>query len=184
MRKISILVFVALLSISNSVFSQITLESVLNALAGKNYKTVNITTQTVTVNSTSKLGGQSKEVFKFTVPENTKKISFRATVIPVKSSFQYEENESFYTLIQNRKAKDVYTPQNKKVNFFIFSRSYDADGFLNNNNFKYLFGTYLNSFIHSLDITPGTYWIGVQNTDSFNGLKVIVEIVASGYFDK
>jgi hypothetical protein len=104
-------------------------------------------------------------------------------VIPVKSNFQYEDYESFFTLIQKGDAREVAAPQNNGIDFFFFDRSYDADGFLGNNNFNAgWFLKNVNSFIESRMANPGNYWIGVRNPSSVYGLKAIVEIVAFGNY--
>lgn len=190
MKKITLLLIIALLGFSNSVFSQSKLENafkaIIDAFKGENYKIVNITTQTVTVNSTSNAtwsGGKSRGAFKFTLPEGTKKYAIRVTVIPVKSNFQYENDESFYSLIQKGSAKEVAAPQDYGIDFYLFDRSYDADAFLGNNNFNALWLiNSTNSFIESRVASAGNYWIGIKNPNAMYGLKAIVEVVAFGTF--
>lgn len=185
-----LIVFIACLGFSNSVLAQSKLESafksLIQAFKEENYKVINVADQTVTINSTSNAafsGGKSKGAFKFTFPEGTKKYAVRVTVIPVKSNFQYEPDESFFSLIQKGSAREVAAPQNYGIDFYFFDRSYDVDGFLGNNNFNALWIIKnTNSFIESKPINPGNYWIGVKNPGSMNGLKAIVEVVAFGNF--
>lgn len=190
MKRIAILLIITLFGLNTPVFSQSKLENalkvIIDAFKGENYKMVNITTQTLTVNSTSNAtwsGGKSRGAFKFTLPEGTKKYAVRVTVIPVKSNFQYEDDESFYSLIQKGNAREVASPQNYGIDFFFFDRSYDADAFLGRNNFKALWVVNkTNSFIESRVIAPGNYWIGINNYNELTGLKAIIEVVAFGTF--
>ena len=193
MKKITLLIFVVLFSFSNSVFSQTKLEKVLNtlsqiftAIAQDNYKVANVASETITINSTSNAmwsTGKSRGSLKFTLPEGTKLYGLRVTVIPVKSNFQYEPDETFYSIIQKGSGNEVAAPQNNGINVYFFNRSYDAQSFVEGGNFKYLWNIdNTNSFVQSRPADAGNYWIGVQNPSSVYGLKAIVEIVAFGTF--
>ena len=118
------------------------------------------------------------------MPDGTKKIAVRVTVIPVKSNYQYADDETFYSLLQKGNAREVAVPQDLGINFYLFSRSYDADAFIHNQNFKALWIVEkTNSFVDSRVAEPGNYWIGVYYYNSVNGLKAIVEVVALGKFN-
>ena len=190
MKKITLLIAIALLGFNSSVFSQNkflnTLKAIIDAMTEEKYQVANVITETVTVNSTSNAtlsGGKSRGAFKFTLPDGTKKFAIRVTVIPVKSNFQYVDDESFISLIKKGSGKEVAAPQNNGINFFFFDRSYDADAFVGKNNFNYLWNIVnTNSFIQSRPINPGNYWIGIQNPSSVYGLKAICEVVAFGTF--
>ena len=190
-RKIILLVLIAFIGFSNDSFCQkndwgTTIYAILQAMGGNQYKATNITTQTIAINSTSNAKfkkGVSREVFNFTLPEGTKSFSVRVTVIPIKSNYQYENNETFFYRIQNNQDGEIYAPQNKGINFYVFVRSFDVDAFTNKNNFTVFGGNEnTNSFIQSYNAEAGNYWIGVENTDVVYGLKAIVEVVALGYY--
>jgi hypothetical protein len=189
MKKLLSITFV-LFCFSNMMYSQGNLEkffkSIIDGLKEESYQIANVASQTITINSTTNevFGGKSKDVFKFTLPEGTKKIAVRVTVIPVKSTYQYEEDETFYSLIKKGDAREVAAPQDLGINFYLLNRSYDADAFKNNQNFKALWIIEkVNSFVDSRVVDPGNYWIGVYNYNSINGLKAIVEVVALGKFN-
>ena len=190
-RKIILLVLVALTCFSNISFCQkndwgTTIYAILQAMGGNQYKAINISSQTIAVNSTSNAKlkkGLSRDVFNFTLPEGTKSFSVRVTVIPIKSNYMYESNETFFYRLQNNLNGETYTPQNKGINFYVFNRSFDVDAFTNKNNFNAFWYTQnTNSFIQSFDAEAGNYWIGVDNPDVLYGLKAIVEIVSFGYY--
>jgi len=182
-----------LFSFSNYVFSQTKLEKVLNtlsaiftAVAEEHYQAVNVASETITINSSSNAmwsGGKSRGAIKFTLPEGTKEYALRVTVIPVKSNFQYEPDETFFSIIQKGSGNEVAAPQNNGINIYFLNRSYDAQSFVDKNNFNYLWKLdNVNSFVQSRPADAGNYWIGVQNPSSVYGLKAIVEIVAFGTF--
>lgn len=189
MKKITLLIFIVLFSFSNS-FSQTKLEKVLNslnqiftAIAEDNYKVANVASETITINSSSNFGGKTRGAIKFTLPEGTKLYAIRVTVIPVKSSFQYEPDETFFAVTQKGSGREVAAPQNNGINVYFFNRAYDAQSFVDKNNFNFLWKIdNTNSFVQSRYADAGNYWIGVQNPSSVYGLKAIVEIVAFGIF--
>ena len=188
MKKITLFLFVTLLFSSSSVYSQSTklekaLRDILTAVKESNYKILNVGSQTLSVNSTTNIGGHTREFFKLTLPEGTKKYALRVTVIPIKSNFQYEPDETLFALMQKNNAKEVYAPQDKGIDLYIMNRSFEADAFVNKGNFKFV-KEYpnFNSFVEQIDSEAGNYWIGVKNPNSMNGLKTIVEIVAIGNF--
>jgi len=188
MKKITLFLFVTLLFSSSSVYSQSKFEKVLRdiftAVKESNYKLLNVGSQTLTVNSATNIGGHTREFFKLTLPEGTKKYALRVTVIPIKSNFQYEPDETLFALMQKSNAKEVYAPQDKGIDLYIMNRSFEADAFVNKGNFKVVkeYPNY-NSFVDQIDSEAGNYWIGVKNPNSMNGLKAIIEIVAIGNFN-
>jgi hypothetical protein len=192
MKKISIVLTIALLSFSTSVLSQSTLENtikgIIDTIKSENYQIANIAAETITVNSTYNatcLGGKSREAIKFTLPEGTKKYALRVTVIPISSDFQYKDNESLYSLIQKGISYEVTVPQDDGIDFFFLDQSNDVDEFLADNNFyASWFVNKTNSFTEIRGGNPGNYWIGIRNPNIFDGLKTIVEVVSLGTYLK
>jgi len=190
MKKSTIFIFILLFSFSNSLFSQTKLEKILNSLsaifqtvAEEHYQAVNVASETITINSSSNFGGKTRGAIKFTLPAGTKEYAIRVTVIPVKSSFQYEPDETFFSVIQKGNGNEVAAPQNNGINVYFFNRSYDAQSFESKGNFNYIWKLdNVNSFVQSRLANAGNYWIGVQNPSAVYGLKTIIEIVALGKF--
>ena len=145
MKKSAIFIFIMLFSFCNSVFSQTKLEKILNTLsaifqtvAEEHYQVVNVASETITINSSSNYGGKTRGVIKFTLPAGTKEYALRVTVIPVKSSFQYEFDETFFSVIQKGNGNEVAAPQNNGINVFFFNRSYEAQSFVDKGNFQFI----------------------------------------------
>jgi hypothetical protein len=190
MKKITTLILFMLLGFSNSLFSQSKFEKILNTLnaifqtvAEEHYQAVNVASETITINSSTNFGGKTRGAVKFTLPAGTKEYAVRVTVIPVKSNFQYESDESFFSVIQKGSGNEVAAPQNNGINVFFFNRSYDAQSFVDKGNFHFIWRLdNVNSFVQSRPADAGNYWIGVMNPSSVYGLKTIVEVVALGVF--
>lgn len=151
----------------------------------------NLLSQVIIVNSASKArlsGGKTREAIKIDLPTGTKKWYYRVTVLEVNSSYTYQENETFFYLLNNKKYMDNYRPTNEAVDFYILGHSGDVASFTEtgNNNFK-AFSDYTkigtNSFIGSSTINQENIWIGIKNPNSMTGLKVIVEVVAWGNYN-
>ncbi len=150
-----------------------------------------LVTQTFVVNSASKArfsGGKTREAIKINLPAGTKKWYYRVTVLDVNSSYSYQNNETFYYLLSNKKYMETYAPTNEAVDFYILGHSGDVASFLEtgNNNFKtYTSYTKIgtNSFIGECTLNQENLWIGIKNPNSMVGLKVIVEVVSWGNYN-
>lgn len=155
------------------------------------YTTKDLVSQTIVVNSASKArlsGGKTREAIKINLPTGTKRWYYRVTVLSVTSTYSYQENETFYYILNNKKYMETYKPTSEAIDFYVLGHSGDVASFLEtgNNNFK-VFSDYTktgtNSFIGSSALNQENLWIGIRNPNSVTGLKVIVEVVAWGNFN-
>ncbi|WP_345252667.1 hypothetical protein [Flaviaesturariibacter amylovorans] len=152
---------------------------------------VNLAVKTIEVNSSSKAyfgNGKTREVFKLELPKGTKSWYYRVTVLDINSSYQYQENETFFHLLSNRKNMDIYAPTNKGVDFFILGHSGDVSSFLQtgNSNFRFYQNCSMvgmNSFTGTCELNQENLWIGIRNPNTTSGLKVIVEVVSLGLYE-
>ncbi|MDF2449453.1 MAG: hypothetical protein K0R26_1957 [Bacteroidota bacterium] len=197
--KTTIIIATFLLSaFSNFCEGQTILKQILTALQsegnspGTNPVIVkDVTTQTLIVNSSSNArisGGKTRGVVKVNLPAGTKKWYYRVTVLDAEREYKYQNNETFYYLLNNNKFFETYSPTTEAIDFYILGHSGDRESFLEtgNNNFK-SFSAYtkigIGSFIGECNISQENLWIGIKNLNTMVGLKVIVEVVAYGNFN-
>ena len=184
--KTKILLMIMLL-IGINAKSQITWEQIFNAIAGKTESFKNVTSQVVEVNSIMKFGGITRQVVQVLLPAGTEKWYYRITVLPVSMNYSYQSNETFFYLLKNKKSMEIYSPtlyDKDNINFFIIGHSGDKSSFLSDNAFKsYYTKKNINSFIEGSTLSLDNLWIGIENPNKVHGLKVIVEVVAWGYFN-
>ena len=182
------MLFVMMLFIGINLNAQTTFEKIIKALAGLSGSLKNVTTRVVEVNSSSNahmLNGKTRQAIQVVLPAGTKKWYYRITVLDVKSNYSYQSNESFYYLLQNNKSMETYAPMKDGIDFYLLGHSGEVDSFLKtgNNNFNFLYAnTNTNSFIGESTTIQDNLWIGIKNPNTFQGLKVIVEVVAWGNY--
>lgn len=200
MKKISTLVF-CVCFLGTTAYSQNTLSEILrivgeglnsynNAYNASRPSLMDIGTVTLDVNSASNefwYGGHTRNYCEVPLPEGTTKWFYRATVLPIESNYVYQSNETLFYLLQNQRRVDLIFPSSLGVNLLFFthsgelnsfyqgSSSYSWNGNLNKSNTRTTVGT--------VDYYHPKFWIGVQNKNQMDGLKVIIEIVALGNFN-
>ncbi|NVN96063.1 MAG: hypothetical protein HXX18_12345 [Bacteroidetes bacterium] len=187
MKKQVLIILIISLFIGELSYSQTTLEAVTQTLNGKKWLNKSILNKTYPLNSISKAkfnNGKSKEIIKLDIPEGTYNIFFRVTVLDIKSKYQFPAQETFFaTAFEKKGDGNLYKPTNSLFDFFIFQFSGDAESFLkdekyNNNYFK----LNTNSFWDKISVKGNNYWIGLRNPNTFDGIKIILEVVAQGYY--
>jgi hypothetical protein len=148
----------------------------------------NVMTQTVSINSTSKalFAGSTRAVLKIDLPAGTTKWFYRITTMDINTNYYYPQEETFFSLIFDKKAFTINNKTNKSLNFYIIDDN-SVNNFrqTENDNFKYYSKyskTNTQGFIDSCDLTSNNLWIGLINPNIRDGLKVIVEVVAFGNF--
>lgn len=196
--KTKIITFLSLFLLFANVSKGQILKQIIDALAkeASNNEAAKSTpkdlvTQTFVVNSASKArfsGGKTREAIKINLPAGTKKWYYRVTVLDVNSTYSYQNNETFYYLLSNKKYMETYAPTKEAVDFYVLGHSGDVASFLEtgNNNFKtYTSYTKIgtNSFIGECTLNQENLWIGIKNPNSMVGLKVIVEVVSWGNYN-
>jgi len=200
MKKFFALVIICFFS-ETAIYSQNTLLEILqvvseglnayNSAYNANLPTLrDIGTVTLDVNSTSNefwSGGHTRNYCEVPLPEGTTKWFYRATVMPIESNYSYGSNETLFYLLQNNKKVDLYAPSPYGVNIKFFNHSGEIESFyqglntyksyqqLNKNNTRTTVGT--------VDFYLPKFWIGVQNENQMDGLKVLIEVVAMGNFN-
>jgi len=184
-----------------TVYSQNTLLEILNIVA-EGLNTYNnaynaslpslkdIGTVTLDVNSTSNefwSGGHTRDYCEVPLPEGTTKWFYRATVMPIASSYSYASNETLYYLLSNNKKVDLYAPSPYGVNLKFFNHSGEIESFYQGlstyKSYQQLNRTNTRTTVGTIDFYLPKFWIGVQNTNQLDGLKVIIEVVALGNFN-
>jgi hypothetical protein len=185
-----------------SAYSQITFEDILRSVS-EGLNTFNSTYNSnpatlreigsvvLEANSTSNefwMGGKSRNYCEVPLPEGTIKWFYRATVMPIESNYSYESNETLLYLLQNNKTVDLYAPSRYGVDLLFFDHSGEINSFYQGNT---SFKSYqnLNRFntrttVGTIDFYKPKFWIGVRNNNETDGLKVIIEIVSLGYYNK
>lgn len=147
-----------------------------------------VVTKTLTVNSASNArlyNSKTRDVVKVELPVGTKKWFYRITVLEIDKNYSYQNNETLFYLLNNRKTMDTYAPTNEGVDFYILGHSGEVESFkkTGNDSFK-AFTPFTkidtNSFTGECALTQENIWIGIKNPNSFVGLKVIVEVVSFG----
>lgn len=197
MKKRIVFILAFMLSISFISNGQI-LKQIFEAFAEEQKKSEavkstpkDLVSQTFVVNSASKArlsGGKTREAIKINLPAGTKRWYYRVTVLSVTSTYTYQDNETFFYLLNNKKYMETYKPTDEAIDFYVLGHSGDVASFLEtgNNNFK-VFSDYTkigtNSFIGSATLNQENLWIGIKNPNAMTGLKVIVEVVAWGTFN-
>lgn len=148
----------------------------------------NVMTQTVSINSTSKavFAGSTRAVLKIDLPKGTKEWFYRITTMDINTNYFYPQEETFFSLISDKKAIKTNNKTNKPLNFYIIDDN-SVNNFRQkgNDNFRYYSKyskTNTQGFIDSCDIISDNLWIGLINPNVRDGLKVIVEVVAFGDF--
>jgi hypothetical protein len=200
MRKILLLTFFSCL-FGSSVYSQNTLLEILN-IVSEGLNTYNnaynasrptlkdIGTVTLDVNSASNefwSGGHTRNYCEIPVPAGTLKWFYRATVMPIESNYTYGSNETLFYLLQNNKKIDLYAPSPLGVNILFFNHSGEVQSFYQGlttyKSYQQFNKTNTRTAVGTIDIYQPKYWIGVQNKNQLDGLKVIIEVVALGNFN-
>ena len=148
----------------------------------------NVMTQTVSINSTSKafFSGSTRAVLKIDLPIGTKEWFYRITTMDINTNYYYPQEETFFSIITDKKAFKTNNKTNKPLNFYIIDDN-SVNNFrqTGNDNFRYYSKyskTNTQGFIDSCDLTSNNLWIGLINPNVRDGLKVIVEVVAFGDF--
>jgi hypothetical protein len=188
--KAKIIIAFILFGLGINVKAQSTVEDILNALAGKKGSFKEVASKVLDVNSSSNaymLGGKTRQTVQIILPTGTQKWYYRVTVLDIKSNYSYQNNESLFYLLQNNKRFDTYSPMSYGIDFYILGTSGDVASFskTGNDNFrayKDYTNTGTNSFISSCSLIQDNLWVGIKNPNSSQGLRVIVEVVAWGYY--
>jgi len=200
MKKISTLVF-CVCFLGTTAYSQNTLSEILrivgeglnsynNAYNASRPSLMDIGTVTLDVNSSSNefwSGGNTRNYCEIPVPAGTAKWFYRATVMPIESNYTYGSNETLFYLLQNNKKIDLYAPSPLGVNILFFNHSGEVQSFYQGlttyKSFQQFNKTNTRTAVGTIDIYQPKYWIGVQNKNQLDGLKVIIEVVALGNFN-
>jgi hypothetical protein len=142
------------------------------------------------VNSTSNefwSGGKSRNYCAVPVPEGTTKWFYRATVLPIESNYSYASNETLFYLLSNNKKVDLYAPSPYGVSIKFFNHSGEIESFYQGlstyKSYQQFNKTNTRTTVGTIDLYLPKFWIGVQNQNQTEGLKVIVEVVALGNFN-
>ena len=199
MKKLFIITFLSCF-VGTTVYSQNTLLDILNIVAeglNSNNNAYNAPVPTLKdlgtvkldVNSTSNefwSGGKSRNYCAVPIPEGTTKWFYRATVLPIESNYSYASNETLYYLLSNNKKVDLYAPSPYGVNIKFFNHSGEIESFYQGlstyKSYQQLNKTNTRTTLGTIDFYLPKFWIGIQNENQMDGLKVIVEVVAMGNF--
>jgi hypothetical protein len=200
MRKILLLTFFSCL-FGSSVYSQNTLLEILN-IVSEGLNTYNnaynasrptlkdIGTVTLDVNSTTNefwSGGNTRNYCAVPIPDGTTKWFYRATVMPIESNYTYASNETLFYLLSNNKKVDLYAPSPYGVNILFFNHSGEIESFYQGlstyKSYQQLNKTNTRTTLGTIDFYQPKFWIGIQNKNQMDGLKVIIEVVALGNFN-
>ena len=132
-------------------------------------------------------GGHTRNYCEVPLPEGTIRWFYRATVMSIESNYNYQSNETLFYLLQNQKRVDLIFPSSLGVNLLFFTHSGELNSFYQGSS-SYSWNGKLNktntlTTVGSVDFYQPKFWIGVQNKNQFDGLKVLIEIVAMGYFN-
>lgn len=149
----------------------------------------NVMTQTLSINSTSKalFSGSTREILKIDLPTGTTKWYYRITTMDINTNYYYPQEQTFFSLISNKKEFNINNQTNHPINFYIIDDN-SVNNFRQkgNENFRY-YTKYskinTQGFIDSCDLISNNLWIGLINPNIRDGLKVIVEVVAFGNFN-
>lgn len=190
MKKIIIILvaFLAVPSISNAQTWKDILQTFVSIAEKSTVSYKNITTTTVEVNSASKWGGDTRKLVDVRLPAGTKGWYYRITPFYVSQSYQYASNETLHYLITNN-VKTYACPSFGTyciTDNYVFTHSADKTNFDNKNSFGSLPGykhTGVGTGVYSCDKVQDLLWIGIKNPNNTKGLKVIVEVVAWGYYN-
>ena len=199
MKKFLIITFLSCF-VGTTVYSQNTLLDILNIVAeglNSNNNAYNspvptlkdLGTVKLDVNSTSNefwSGGKSRNYCAVPIPEGTTKWFYRATVLTIESNYSYASNETLYYLLSNNKKVDLYAPSPYGVNIKFFNHSGEIESFYQGlstyKSYQQLNKTNTRTTLGTIDFYLPKFWIGIQNENQMDGLKVIVEVVAMGNF--
>jgi hypothetical protein len=200
MKKFFIITFLSCF-FGTTVYSQNTLLEILNIVSEglNNYNNAynaslptlkDIGTVTLDVNSKSNefwSGGNSRNYCAVPIPEGTTKWFYRATVMPIESNYSYASNETLFYLLSNNKKVDLYAPSPYGVNIKFFNHSGEIESFYQGlstyKSYQQLNKTNTRTTLGTIDFYQPKFWIGIQNENQMDGLKVIVEVVAMGNFN-
>jgi hypothetical protein len=132
-------------------------------------------------------GGHTRNYCEIPLPEGTIKWFYRATVMPIESNYNYQSNETLFYLLQNQKQVDLFFPSPYGVNLLFFTHSGELNSFYQGSS-SYAWNNKYNksntrTTVGTIDFYQPKFWIGVENNNQFDGLKVIIEVVAMGYFN-
>lgn len=149
----------------------------------------NVMTQTLSINSTSKalFSGSTREILKIDLPTGTTKWYYRITTMDINTNYYYPQEQTFFSLISNKKEFNINNQTNHPISFYIIDDN-SVNNFRQkgNENFRY-YTKYskinTQGFIDSCDLISNNLWIGLINPNIRDGLKVIVEVVAFGNFN-
>ena len=107
--------------------------------------------------------------------------------MPIESNYTYGSNETLFYLLQNNKKIDLYAPSPLGVNILFFNHSGEVQSFYQGlttyKSYQQFNKTNTRTAVGTIDIYQPKYWIGVQNKNQLDGLKVIIEVVALGNFN-
>lgn len=188
MKRHILFIFIFSLIIGKISPGQSALETITNKLKGKDKGYKNVLNKTYPLNSTSNERfnkGKSKEVIKLDIPEGTNKLWFKITILDIKSNYQFTEQETFFNSVFEKKEsiKPPYIPTTSIMDFYIFNSSGDAESFKKNEIYFNCFQKLKTfSFYDSINVKDNNYWIGLRNPNTFDGIKVILEVVSEGFY--
>ncbi len=200
MKKLVLILAVSSCSIV-SVYSQNTLLEILNIVSegldaynnaynASRPSLKDIGSVTLDVNSTSNefwSGGKTRNYCEVPLPEGTTKWFYRATVMPIESNYSYASNETLFYLLQNNKKVDLYAPSPYGVDVKFFNHSGEIESFYQGlttyKSYQQLNKINTRTTVGTIDFYLPKFWIGVQNNNQFDGLKVLIEVVALGNFN-
>ncbi len=140
----------------------------------------------VEVNSATKFMGDTRKVIKIELPNFSEGFYYRITPMYIEYNYLYNNDESLYMNIINRNPKPA-TPNfgtYASVDVFLMDNSADSYKFDNKMSFNY-FRVYERIYTSCLieNSAPMTVYLGIRNPNGTIGLRVIVEVVAFGYYN-
>jgi hypothetical protein len=102
-------------------------------------------------------------------------------------NYYYPQDETFFSLISNKKVFNINNQTNNPISFYIVDDN-SVDNFRQKGNDDFRYYTKYSKmntqgFIDSCDLISNNLWIGLINPNIRDGLKVIVEVVAFGDFN-
>lgn len=152
-----------------------------------NLRLIKITDETVTVNSTSNLSGNSKNLTEIDIPQKTKAYIYRVSIYP---RGQYSNENSLVSLLSSMDPDELaltnsfgqFAIKNSGYNIdaYIFNNSSDASNFLKGKTF-YACKSFTNksNFCYSENTCLGNrIYVGLNNNSLMQGLDVRIEVVA------
>lgn len=151
---------------------------------------IQVTEETITVNSTSAINGYTRNITSVTLPEKTKGYIYRLSIV---KKGQQSNSSPLLDLLENMEPANIslaasfskfaiQNNDNEAVDAFIFNNTYDADNFYakKDNNWsscKSMFNRVSCCFA-SQDCIGHKIFFGFRNNNIMQGLDIKLEVVA------